>query len=437
MPVLNRINRMLSFPMNSNSGVSGKYFLDSGSIYNFNDNGTITTINAPSNISFSSATKNGSYICAYGYSGGSYNQYIYQYNGDSITQTQDISAYLNNYNYSSKINDGNTYTINSISSPTFANTDQYIVFAISLKYASTPYLYKVYICVLELNNGKYEMSKVIDSNMGDQSISSKGVSLRGVSDDLSYFFVSIDTPSGSTYDSSLYMIYANSPNTYTAWEMDTERGTHITVGYPGGSSNWDEIPSFYLADNKYFITDVTSSDYIYVYKINDHSSITRTFTSDYCPLHTSISIKNIEYINNDYIAHYTYSYSSDSYDNYRNCIYRLQDSIYNYRYSSERENVNIGFYDYSVILIDDYSRKTYYQSSDGKSLYVKNNKYYLNGSENNVVTTGESEVSTMIYHINSDSYNDRISIGSYYGYDDNNGNYKFFNMAASVYGGPY
>lgn len=432
MPVLNRINRMLSFPMNSSSGVSGKYFLGNSNIYNFNDNGTITTINAPSNISFSSATKNGSYIYAYNYSN---DQYIYQYNGDSITQTQDINTYLINYNYSSKINDGNTYIVNDISSPMFANTDQYIVFAISLKYN---YYYKIYICVLELNNGKYEMSKIIDPNMDEEyKYNNEGASICGVSDDLSYFFISIGEPYNNTYKSSLFMIYANSPNTYATWKMNTQYGTHITVGYPGGSSQWDEIPSFYLADDKYFITDVTANNHIYVYKINGHSSITSTLTSDTCGLHTSIYIRNIEYINNDYIAHYVYSYSSDSYDRYHNCIYRLQDNLYNYRYSSEQENLNIGFYDYYVVLIDDYSRKTYYMSSDSKSLYVKNNKYYLNGSENNVVTTGESEVSTMIYHTNGNNYNDRISIGSYYGYDDNNGNYKFFNMSAYIYGGPY
>lgn len=432
MPVLNRINRMLSFPMNSSSGVSGKYFLSERNIYNFNDNGTITTINAPSNIFFSSATKNGSYIYAYNYND---DQYIYQYNGDSITQTQDIHTYLIKYNYSSKINDGNTYIVNNISSPMFANTDQYIVFAISLKY---DYYYKICICVLELNNGKYEMSKVIDSNMGEEyKYNDRGASVCGVSDDLSYFFINITEPYNNTYKSSLFMIYANSPNTYVAWKMSTKNGTHITVGYPGGTSNWDKIPNFYLADDKYFITDVAANNYIYVYKINGHSSITNTLTSDTCGLHTSIYIRNIEYINNDYIAHYVYSYSGDSYDRYYNCIYRLQDNIYNYRYSSERENLNIGFYDDYVILIDDYSRKTYYTSSDYKSLYVKNNKYYLNGSENNVVTTGESEVSTMIYHIDSDDYYDRISIGSYYGYDDNNGNYKFFNMSAHIYGGPY
>lgn len=398
MPVLNKINRMLSFPINDEDGKSWKCILDTnGNIYNFNDDGTISSIKKPfGNVreEYTRISRNGNYIACSNYN--DRNQILYKNNVNSVSQMPDINQFLKNYNYTSKMNDGTTYLpypniyyYNLV----FIHSSKYMVIPFILRYDDTStsdqtmFYYKIVLCIVKINDGLYEMDHIIDTGItafcGNNSNVYYDLHMTAA-DDLSYIF--IDASYGAL-TSRLFMGIGNINNGYSFKQIYS----------CSAASTYNNPPKCRVLHNKYFIGyDYDSSSYegnspyYPVYRINDDRSITRLYRINY----NDCNIIGLEYINDDYII----TSSRKDWDIYDLLIGRIRNSIHDI-HEEDKWGTNNNLYENGTILIDNYERKTYYiiSNTDSISLYVKNNSYYLDNN-NNLVQTGEAEVRTMIYN---------------------------------------
>ena len=399
MPVLNRINRMLSFPMNDEDSKSWKCILDTryGSIYNFNDDGTISCIkkpfgNAPQ-LEYIRLSRNSNYIACP--NDREPNQILYKNNVNSVSQMPDINQFLKNYNYTSKMNDGTTYLpypniyyYNLV----FIHSSKYMVIPFILRYDDistsdqTMFYYKIVLCIVKINDGLYEMDHVIDTGITGFYGNNRNIYYDlhiTAADDLSYIF--IDASYGAL-TSRLFMGIGNINNGYSFKQIYSCSSAYT----------YSSPPKCIVLHNKYFIGydyDNTSYEgnlpYYPVYRINDDCSITRLYRINY----NNCNIIGLEYINDDYII----TSSRKDGDNYDLLIGRISNGIKSIHEESWATSNNL--YEKGTMLIDNYERKTYYiiSNTDSISLYVKNNSYYLDNN-NNLVRTGEAEVRTMIYN---------------------------------------